>query len=105
MKPNIHPLKQDVIGDVGAVLNILMGALALVLLLVCANVANLVQARAQARREEFATRAALGAGWGRIAGQLIVECLTLATLGGAAGVGLAYARTSGADNSWTGSAT
>src|SRR5262249_906887 len=63
-KPDLRPLKQDVIGDVGAVLGILMGALALVLLLVCANVANLVQMRAQARRQEFAIRAALGAGWG-----------------------------------------
>ncbi len=91
IKPNIHPLKQDVIGDVGAVLKILMGALALVLLLVCANVANLVQARAQARREEFAIRAALGAGRGRIACQVIIESLALAGLGGAAGLGLAYA--------------
>ncbi|MBV8892341.1 MAG: ABC transporter permease [Acidobacteria bacterium] len=91
VKPNIHSLKEDVIGDVGAVLKILMGALALVLLLVCANVANLVQARAQARRGEFATRAALGAGWGRIAGQVLIESLALATLGGAAGLSLAYA--------------
>jgi len=91
VKPNIHPLKQDVVGDVGATLEILMGALVIVLLLVCANVANLVQVRAQARREEFAIRAALGAGRGRIAGQLIVESLALSTLGGAAGLALAYA--------------
>jgi predicted permease len=91
VKPNIHPLKQDVVGDVGAVLKILMGALVIVLLLVCANVANLVQVRAQGRREEFAIRTALGAGRGRIAGQLIVESLALATLGGAAGLALAYA--------------
>ncbi|MGA8027002.1 MAG: ABC transporter permease, partial [Bryobacteraceae bacterium] len=91
VKPNVHPLKQDVIGDVGAVLQILMGALLLVLLLVCANVANLVQVRTQARRQEFATRAALGAGWGRIAGELLVESLALGVLGGAMGLGLAYA--------------
>jgi predicted permease len=91
VKPNIHPLKQDVVGDVGAVLKILMGALAMVLLLVCANVANLVQVRAQSRREEFATRAALGAGWRRIASQLMVESLALGALGGAAGLVLAYA--------------
>jgi putative ABC transport system permease protein len=91
VKPNIHPLKQDVVGDVGAVLEILMGALIIVLLLVCANVANLVQVRAQARREEFAIRTALGAGRRQIAGQLIVESLALATLGGAAGLALAYA--------------
>lgn len=91
VKPNIHPLKRDVVGDVSAVLKILMGALLIVLLLVCANVANLVQVRAQARRGEFAIRAALGAGLGRIARQLIVESLALASLGGAAGLGLAYA--------------
>jgi predicted permease len=91
VQPNIHPLKQDVVGDVGAVLKILMGALVIVLLLVCANVANLVQVRAQARREEFAIRTALGAGRGQIARQLIVESLALATLGGAGGLGLAYA--------------
>jgi len=91
VKPNVHPLKQDVVGDVGAILEILMGALVIVLLLVCANVANLVQVRTQARREEFAIRAALGAGLGQIARQLIVESLALATLGGAAGLALAYA--------------
>ncbi|HEY6384560.1 MAG TPA: ABC transporter permease [Candidatus Acidoferrum sp.] len=91
VKPNVHPLKQDVVGDVGAVLKILMGALVIVLLLVCANVANLAQVRAQARRDEFAIRAALGASRGRIARQLIAESMTLATLGGAAGFGLAYA--------------
>lgn len=91
VKPNIHPLKQDVVGDVGAVLKVLMGALAMVLLLVCANVANLVQVRAQARRDEFAIRAALGAGWGRIARQLMMESLALAVLGGAVGLGFAYA--------------
>jgi len=90
VKPNIHPLKQDVVGDVGAVLEILMGALVIVLLLVCANVANLVQVRAHARREEFAIRTALGAGRGQIARQLIVESLVLATIGGAAGLALAY---------------
>jgi putative ABC transport system permease protein len=90
-KPNIHSLKQDVVGDIGAVLKILMGALAMVLLLVCANTANLVQVRAQARRDEFAIRAALGAGWGRIARQVMVESLALATLGGAAGMAFAYA--------------
>ncbi|HEX4808930.1 MAG TPA: ABC transporter permease [Bryobacteraceae bacterium] len=91
VKPNLHPLKQDVVGDVGAVLKILMAALALVLLLVCANVANLVQVRTQARHQEFAIRAALGAGWGRIARELLIESLALGVLGGAIGLGLAYA--------------
>ncbi|MBV8906072.1 MAG: ABC transporter permease, partial [Acidobacteriia bacterium] len=91
IKPNIHPLKQDVIGDVGGVLKTLMGALAMVLMLVCANVANLVQVRAQGRRDEFAIRVALGAGWGRIARQLTIESLALAALGGAVGLAFAYA--------------
>ncbi len=90
VKPNLHSLKQDVVGDVGDVLTVLMGALALVLLLVCANVANLVQVRAQARRQEFAIRAALGTGWARIARELLIESLTLGVLGGLMGLGLAY---------------
>ena len=90
VKPALRPLKKDVVGDVGSVMSVLMGALGLVLLLVCANVANLVLVRAQSRREEFAIRAALGAGWGRIARELLVESLTLGIIGGAFGVALAY---------------
>ena len=90
-KPQLRPLKQDVVGDVGPVLAVLMGALALVLLLVCANVANLVQVRAQGRRREFAIRAALGAGWGRIALELLAESFALGMLGGAMALALAYA--------------
>jgi predicted permease len=90
IKPNLRPLKKDVVGDVGSVLSVLMGALGLVLLLVCANVANLVLVRAQSRRQEFAIRAALGAGWGRIARELLVESLTLGIIGGAFGLVLAY---------------
>jgi ABC-type antimicrobial peptide transport system permease subunit len=91
VKPNVHPLKQDVVRDIGAVLKILMGALSLVLFLVCANVANLVQVRTQTRRQEFAIRAALGAGWGRIARELLAESFALGVLGGVMGLGLAYA--------------
>jgi predicted permease len=91
LAPNLRPLKKDVVGDVGSVLSVLMGALALVLLLVCTNVANLVLLRAQSRRQEFAVRAALGAGWGRIARELLVESFTLGILGGVLGVALAYA--------------
>jgi putative ABC transport system permease protein len=88
--PNARPLKNDVIGNVGMTLRILMGALGLLMLLVCANVANLVLVRAQARQQEFAIRAALGAGWGRIAWEQIAECLTLGLMGGTLGLGLAY---------------
>jgi predicted permease len=89
--PNARPLKDDVVGDVRSALGVLMGALGLLLLLVCANVANLVIVRARTRRPEFAIRAALGAGWGRIVREQLVESLTLGLIGGALGLGLAYA--------------
>jgi len=88
--PNARPLKNDVIGNVGMALRVLMGALGLLMLLVCANVANLVLLRAQARRQEFAIRAALGAGWGRIAWEQLAESLSLGLMGGTLGLGLAY---------------
>ena len=88
--PNARPLKNDVVGNVGTALRVLMGALGLLMLLVCANVANLVLVRAQARQQEFAIRAALGAGWGRIAWEQLAESLTLGLMGGTLGLGLAY---------------
>src|SRR5262245_7178722 len=75
LKSNLRPLKRDVTGDIGTVLGVVMGALGLVFLLVCANVANLVMVRAQTRTQEFAIRAALGAGWVWIARDLLVESL------------------------------
>jgi putative ABC transport system permease protein len=90
LKSNLRPLKRDVTEDIGTVLGVVMGALGLVFLLVCANVANLVLVRAQARTHEFAIRAALGAGWGKIARELLVESLTLGLFGGAFGIALAY---------------
>jgi len=88
--PDARPLKQGVVGDVGNALWVLMGSIGMVLLIACANVANLLLVRVEGRRQELALRAALGAGWGRIAGELMLESLTLATLGGALGLGLAY---------------
>src|SRR5579863_1298385 len=89
--PNLRTLKQDVVGDVGKVLWVLMGGIGLVLLIACANVANLLLVRAEGRQQELAIRAALGASRGRITAELLLESVTLALLGGAAGLGLAYA--------------
>jgi predicted permease len=88
--PSLRPLKDDVLGDVGTTLWVLMGTISIVLLMACANVANLSLVRAAARRQEFAVRAALGARWTRLARQLLVESLTLGALGGALGLALAY---------------
>jgi predicted permease len=89
--PNIRPLKQDVVGDVGKVLWVLMGGIGLVLLIACANVANLLLVRAEGRQHEFAIRAALGASRGRIAAELLLESLLLALMGCVLGLGVAYA--------------
>jgi predicted permease len=91
MAPKVQPLKEEIVGDVGTALWVVMGSLALVLLIACANVANLSLVRAEARQQELAIRAALGAGWGRIAREMLVESMTLGLLGGAFGIGLASA--------------
>jgi predicted permease len=88
--PNLRPLKQDVVGDVGQVLWVLMGSIAMVLLIACANVANLLLVRVEGRRQELAIRAALGAGWGRIAAELLFESVILGVLGSLLGLALAY---------------
>ena len=89
--PYIQPLKQEVVGNIGTTLWVLMGTIGLVLLIACANVANLLLVRAESRHQEMAIRAALGAGWRRIAGEMLLESLTLGVLGGALGLALAYA--------------
>jgi predicted permease len=88
--PTVRPLKDYVIGDVGRVLWVLMGTIGIVLLIACANVANLLLVRAEGRQQELAVRAALGASWKRIAGDLLFESVTLGIAGGALGVGVAY---------------
>ena len=89
--PNTKPLRAEVVGDIGNVLWVLMGSIGMVLLIVCANVTNLMLVRVEGRRQELALRAALGAGWGRIAGELLFESLILGFLSSVLGLGLAYA--------------
>jgi len=88
--PNLRTLKQHVVGDVGKVLWVLMGGLGLVLLIACANVANLLLVRAEGREQELSIRAALGASRVRLAGELFLESLVLALLASLLGLGLAY---------------
>jgi putative ABC transport system permease protein len=88
--PAVRPLKDDVIGNVGSVLWILLGSIGVLLVIACANVANLLLVRAEGRGQELAVRTALGAGSGRLARALLVESLTLGLLGGLVGMGLAY---------------
>jgi len=89
--PILRPLKQEVIGNVGELLWVVMGTIGLVMLIACANVANLMLVRVEARQQELAVRAALGAGWTRIVRGLLVESVILGLMGGVIGIGLAYA--------------
>jgi predicted permease len=91
IRPTIRPLKQQVIGNVGDILWVVMGTIALVMLIACANVTNLLLVRAEARQHELALRAALGAGVARIVRGLLVESVMLGLMGGALGAGIAYA--------------
>lgn len=89
LRPDLRPLKQDVIGDVSKVLWVLMGSIAVVLVVACANVANLMLVRVEGQRQELAIRYALGAGRGQIAANVLIESLVLALVGST--VGLAFA--------------
>ncbi len=91
LAPNVRPLIDDVVGDTGKSLWVVMATIGIVLLIACANVANLLLVRTEGRAQELAVRAAIGAGRGRIARELLVESLLLALLGGLAGLGLAAA--------------
>jgi predicted permease len=90
IKPVVRSLKDDLVGGVASALWVLMGAIGAVLLVACANIANLMLVRADARRPELAIRAALGAGRTRIARELLVESFTIAVFGGVLGLLLAY---------------
>ena len=89
--PNVRPLSEDVISDVGGVLWVLLGTVGLVLLIACANVANLFLVRAEGRQRELAVRFALGASWGQNTRELLAESVAVAFVGGTIGLALAAA--------------
>jgi predicted permease len=90
LAPNVRPLSRDVIGDVGKLLWVLMGSIGAVLLIACANVANLLLVRAEGRQHELAVCAALGASPWRIARQFLLESAVLGVSGAALGLVLAW---------------
>jgi predicted permease len=91
MTPVVRPLKDDLVGGVASMLWVLMGAIGAVLLVACANIANLMLVRVDARRQELAVRTALGAGRARIVRALLVESLVIGAAGSVLGLSLAYA--------------
>lgn len=88
--PRLRPLKDTLVGNIGNTLWVLMGTVSIVLLIACANVANLLLVRVDGHRHELAIRAALGAGMGRILRGLLLESVLLSLCGGALALCLAY---------------
>jgi len=91
LSPSLRPLKEEVVSNVSTLLWVVMSGVGIVLLIACANVANLLLVRTEGRQHELALRAALGATRRRIAFQLLQESLTIGVLGSLAGFALAYA--------------
>lgn len=89
--PRLLPLKDDLVGNIGDMLWVLMGTVGIVLLIACANVANLLLVRSDGRRQDLAVRAALGAGLARLARELLLESVLLGVAGGMLGLALASA--------------
>jgi predicted permease len=88
--PKFRSLKQQVIGNVSSVLWVVMATVGLVLLIACANIANLLLVRAESRQHELSIRAALGASRGRIARELLLQSAMLGLIGGVLAIGVAY---------------
>ncbi len=89
--PLVRPLAVDVVGDIGTMLWVLLGTVAIVLLVACANVANLFLVRAEGRQQELAIRTALGAKRSQVITELMSEAFTISVIGGILGLALAYA--------------
>jgi predicted permease len=88
--PKVRPLMRDVVGDVGQLLWVLMGSIGIVLLIACANVANLMLVRAEGRHQELAICAALGASRWRIAREFLFESIVIGILGSGLGLAMAW---------------